>query len=55
MNILAYLDAGTGSVLLQALVGGVAAVGVGARLYWQRMKARVTRSSKREPSDPQQP
>ena len=32
----AYLDPGTGSMLLQALLGGVAAVGVIARLYWHR-------------------
>ncbi len=35
----AYLDPGTGSMLLQALLGGVAAVGVIARLYWHRMTA----------------
>ena len=35
----AYLDPGTGSMLLQALLGGVAAVGVIARLYWHRLAA----------------
>ena len=35
----AYLDPGTGSMLLQALLGGVAAVGVVARLYWHRLTA----------------
>lgn len=35
----AYLDPGTGSMLLQALLGGVAAVGVIARLYWHRLSA----------------
>ena len=35
----AYLDPGTGSMLLQALLGGVAAIGVIARLYWHRMTA----------------
>ena len=39
MDVLGYLDAGSGSMLLQILVGGVAAVGVTARLYWRRIKS----------------
>ena len=39
----AYLDPGTGSLLLQALLGGVAAVGVVARLYWHRLTAVFSR------------
>ena len=35
----AYLDPGTGSMLLQALLGGVAAVGVITKLYWHRLTA----------------
>jgi hypothetical protein len=35
----AYLDPGTGSMLLQAVLGGVAAVGVIAKLYWHRLTA----------------
>ena len=38
----AYLDPGTGSMLLQALLGGVAAVGVIARLYWRRVTAAIS-------------
>ena len=38
----AYLDPGTGSMLLQALLGGVAAVGVIARLYWRRVAAAIS-------------
>jgi hypothetical protein len=37
MNLVAYLDPGTGSMLVQLLVGGVAAAGVFARLYWGRL------------------
>ena len=33
----AYLDPGSGSMLLQVLLGGFAAVGVAARLYWHRL------------------
>ncbi len=35
----AYLDPGSGSVLLQVLLGGFAAVGVIARLFWHRLAA----------------
>ena len=37
MDLLAYLDPGSGSMILQILVGGVAAVAVTARLYWGRL------------------
>ena len=33
----AYLDPGSGSMLLQVLLGGFAAVGVIAKLYWHRV------------------
>jgi hypothetical protein len=36
-SVLAYLDPGSGSMILQVLAGGLAAVGVGAKLYWQRL------------------
>ena len=34
----AYLDPGTGSMILQILLGGVAGVLVVGRLYWHRIK-----------------
>jgi hypothetical protein len=34
----AYLDPGSGSMLLQVLLGGAAAVGVIVKLYWQRLR-----------------
>jgi hypothetical protein len=34
---LAYLDAGTGSVILQLILGGAAAVAVTFRLWWSRL------------------
>ncbi|MFA5960985.1 MAG: hypothetical protein WC785_10780 [Tatlockia sp.] len=33
----AYLDPGTGSILLQGLIGGITAGLVFLRLYWQRL------------------
>ena len=36
-QVLAYLDPGSGSMILQLLVGGVAAMGVALKMYWQRV------------------
>jgi len=35
----AYIDAGTGSLILQVLLGGLAGVAVAWRLFWHRIKA----------------
>ena len=37
MLIIAYLDAGSGSLILQALVAGLAGVAVFARYRWNRV------------------
>ena len=37
-----YLDAGTGSMLLQVAVAGATAAAFVARSYWRRLKAGVT-------------
>ena len=39
----AYLDPGSGSMLLQILLGGFAAVGVIAKLYWNRVTSLFSR------------
>ncbi len=36
-SLLAYLDPGSGSIILQVLVGGAAAAAVTAKLYWGRL------------------
>jgi hypothetical protein len=38
----AYLDPGTGSILLQAVIGGVASGLFILRMYWRRIKALFT-------------
>lgn len=43
MTHLAYLDAGSGSLIVQAVVGGVAGAAVAARLYWRRLTSRLRR------------
>ncbi len=52
--VFAYLDPGTGSMLVQLLVGGVAAVGVTVRLYWDRI-LRLLRIRKTEPEPDREP
>ena len=32
----AYLDPGTGSIILQVLLGGVAGLALAGKLYWQK-------------------
>jgi hypothetical protein len=34
---LPYIDPGTGSMLLQVIVGGVAAAAVGVKIFWGRL------------------
>jgi hypothetical protein len=38
MSPVSYIDPGSGSLFLQALAGGVAAVGVVGKVYWRRLK-----------------
>jgi len=38
----AYIDPGSGSMLVQLVTGGAAGAMVLARLYWKRVKDRVT-------------
>ena len=36
-TILAYLDAGTGSMIVQVVLGGLASVAVALKLWWRRI------------------
>lgn len=38
-NANAYLDPGTGSMMLQVILGGVAAASVAIKLYWHNLMA----------------
>ena len=48
--LLAYLDAGSGSMIVQLLLGGAAAVIVAVKLWWQRL-LRLLRLRPQEPRD----
>ena len=37
-NALAYIDPGSGSIILQALLGVLAAVGASVSIYWNKIK-----------------
>lgn len=37
MRIFAYIDPGTGSLLVQVIAGGVAAAAVAGKFYWDRL------------------
>lgn len=48
----AYLDPGSGSMLLQLVLGGFAGVAVAIRLYWRRLRGRFQPSDRGgEPPD----
>ena len=47
----AYLDPGTGSMLLQVILGGIAAIGVAIKLYWHKLRAAFGLAKKEEPED----
>ncbi|MEE2998248.1 MAG: hypothetical protein VX700_13995 [Pseudomonadota bacterium] len=52
---LAYLDPGTGSIILQLLLGGLAGALVILKLYWFRLKALFSRkpADDRRSKDPE--
>jgi hypothetical protein len=43
-NAYAYLDPGTGSMILQGLIGGIAGGMFAIRLYWGKLKSRFGRA-----------
>jgi hypothetical protein len=46
----AYLDPGSSSMIVQMLLGGFAAIGVAAKLYWRRFK-RMLGFGKKDPEE----
>ena len=47
----AYLDPGTGSIILQAIVGSIAGAFVVIKLYWYRIKIFFKNQTPEEPTD----
>lgn len=50
-DAVAYLDPGTGSMLLQVILGGIAAIGVAIKLYWHKLRAAMGMARKPDPED----
>jgi hypothetical protein len=50
-DAVAYLDPGTGSMLLQVILGGVAAVAVAIKLYWHKLRAAMGMAKKQDTED----
>jgi len=46
-----YLDAGTGSMIVTAIAGGVAGIGVAGKMWFQRLKGKVTGKSSETTGD----
>lgn len=49
MIIFAYLDPGTGSLVLQAIVGGLLGIGVLVKAYWSKIKGLFSKKKKAKP------
>ena len=50
-NASAYLDPGTGSMMLQVILGGIAAVGVAVKLYWHKLRVSIGLGKKDDDED----
>ena len=50
---LAYLDPSTGSMILSAIIGIIASIGLALKTYWYRIKG-FFRKNKSEPGTPQE-
>jgi hypothetical protein len=46
----AYLDPGTGSIVLQVILGGIAGALVAGKLYWSKLKRLIGRDRSEKPS-----
>ena len=51
INVKAYLDPGTGSMMLQVILGGIAAVAVAIKLYWHKLTSVFGLRKKEETED----
>ena len=47
----AYLDPGTGSIILQALLGAIAAGATWCSMYWQKIKHFFSKKDKKKDSE----
>ena len=50
-NAFAYLDPGTGSIILQAILGFIASIVVGASFYWHKFKLFIKKIFKKDKNE----
>lgn len=43
----AYLDPGTGSIILQSIIGALVGVGIALKIYWFKIKEKLSNISKK--------
>ena len=43
-NAFAYLDPGTGMVILQALIGALIGLGITFKIYWHKIREKFSRN-----------
>ncbi|MBO6556771.1 MAG: hypothetical protein JJ934_10125 [Pseudomonadales bacterium] len=41
-----YIDPGTGSLIIQSIIGAIAAIGVTMKLYWHKLKLMFSKQDK---------
>lgn len=51
----AYLDPGTGSIILQSILAFIAAIGATGTLYWGKIKTMIKKILKKDTKDPNKP
>ena len=52
-NAQAYIDPGSGSIIIQAILGAIAAVGTTLSIYWSKIKKFFTKNKKNFTDDKQ--
>ena len=50
-NAFAYIDPGTGSVIIQMIIGGLVGTGIAVKVFWYRIKSALSPSFNRNNSD----
>ena len=44
-NFANYLDPGSGSILIQGLIGALVGVAISLKVFWYRIKSKLTRQA----------
>ena len=43
-NVLLYLDPGSGSIIVQAVIGALVGVGISVKVYWYKIKEKISKT-----------